>query len=142
MFRIELSPDRPMFVQMKSKRNGSGAPEAVICAGREIPQNLLLLLLSDQTVLFEPDPAKAISHCLEGDVSRLLVDLARLDSAALSALVQLRLLRPAVEMILLDRGEESHCLEGTILQGLPVVRERKRRAFVARGNAPGRRRGL
>ena len=121
MYRVERSPDEPMFRPETSRRLPSPG-EAVVCAGDTIPEEVLLHLVPHRRVIIEPDPARAIALCLEGCPSRLLVDLAPLGPKALSVVAQLRLMRPDLSMVVLVGDEEPARLEGTVLEGTPMMR--------------------
>lgn len=120
MFRIETSPDRPMFV--RGDRPGRRAiGELVACVGRTIEETDLLRAIPHRRVRVEPDPAAAIGLCLEKRVAGLLIDIAPLGPSALSALAQLRLLRPGMPILLLTVDESPTAFQGTVLEGLPVL---------------------
>lgn len=120
MFRIETSPDRPMFVRGARPPEGHGR-ELVACVGDTIAELDLLCAIPHRRVRVEPDAATAISLCLENRAAGLLIDIAPLGAASLSALGQLRLLRPDLPILLLTEEEGAARLEGTLLDGLPVL---------------------
>jgi hypothetical protein len=123
MFRIQRAPDKPMFVESNPDSQQRENGDVVLCAVDPIRLNELVSMVPDHTVRIEPDLSRALQHCLQSHVSRLLVDLTALNATALSALAQLRLLRPEQEIVLIagddDDGETR--LDQTLLEGVPVV---------------------
>lgn len=124
MFRIERSPDRPMFTLRRHEAEPGRTPETVLCAGDTISEEDILRRVPYRRLLIEPDPARAIAGCLSGSASRLVVDLSHLSESALSALIHLRLIRPHLKIVLLEGANGPVRLEGTALDGLPVIRMR------------------
>ena len=118
MFRIERSPDRPMFIPGEDRATGG---EAILCIGDTVDPMELLPRVPHRRVRVESDPAVAIAHCLTKPVRGLVIDLAPLSAHGLSALAQLRLMRPLLPILLITTPADAGTLKGTVLEGLPVL---------------------
>lgn len=124
MQRIVHAPDKPARLS-RSRTKRLKQEETILCVGDSVPLGELLLRIRARRVTVEPVLAEAMQRCLEGNVVRLVVDLADCGPQAFSALAHLRLLRPELSIILVN-WEEPDALERTALQGLPVVSVRRR----------------
>ena len=122
MFRVERSPDRPMFVPGE---DGAARGEAIFCIGDTVDPMELLRRVPHRRMRAEPDPAAAIAHCLSKPVHSLVIDLAPLSARGLSALAQLRLMRPGLRILLVTTPNGAVALKGTVLEGLPVLSPRR-----------------
>lgn len=123
MVRVSRSPDEPMLVEQSSQRK-SGSKDVVLCAGSTSLHELLPLIPS-RTITVEIELAAAMSRCLEGNVSLLVVDVTAVSPSALSALGHLRLIRPEQEILLIHSEEEPPYLDATMLGSVPVVAIRR-----------------
>jgi hypothetical protein len=80
-----------------------------------------MLAVPSGPVMVEPSLAHGIQLCLEGKAASLWVDLHGFGSSALTALVQLRLLRPQQEIVLVQRQDHPIGMTETMLEDLPQV---------------------
>lgn len=96
-------------------------PPTICCVGDSFALEHLMDRVPDPVIILEPSPSEAMRLCLEQAGSRLLIDLASLGPEGLSALVQLRLLRPEQEIVLVGGTEDARHLDESLLGGLPVI---------------------
>ena len=121
MFRVNRSPDQPMFQKRDAEAGPSRPDEVVLCVNDSARLQKLLGLVPAHTVRVETNLSRALQACLENRVSRLLVDMASCGATALSCLVQLRLMRPQQEIVLFQGQEERMHLDQTLLGDVPVL---------------------
>lgn len=81
----------------------------------------LMLAVPTAEVRVEPSLARAVQFCIDGKAGSLWVDLHRFGPEALTALTQLRLLRPELEIVLVQRTADPLGVEETLLADLPQV---------------------
>ncbi|MGD8375570.1 MAG: hypothetical protein PVF68_05465 [Acidobacteriota bacterium] len=96
-------------------------PPTICCVGDSFALEHLMDRMPDPVIVLEPSPSRAMRLCLEQAGSRLVIDLASLGPDGLSALVQLRLLRPEQEIVLVGGAEDARHLDDSLLGGLPVI---------------------
>jgi hypothetical protein len=80
-----------------------------------------MLAVPTAEVIVEPSLARAVQLCIDGTAGSLWVDLYGFGPAALTALTQLRLLRPEQDIVLVQRTTDPISLKETLLEGLPQV---------------------
>jgi len=80
-----------------------------------------MLAVPTAEVRVEPSLACAVQLCLDGMAGSLWVDLHGVGPAALTALTQLRLLRPEQEIVLVQRAADPLNVAETLLADLPQV---------------------
>ena len=96
------------------------APKPLILVTRSQRDDLMLAVPSGK-VTVEPSLARAVQLCIDGMADSLWVDLLGFGPAALTALTQLRLLRPEQEIVLVQRSSDLISVQETLLAGLPQV---------------------
>ena len=95
-------------------------PKPLILVARSQRDDLMLAVPSGK-VTVEPNLARAIQLCIDGNADSLWVDLYGFGPAALTALTQLRLLRPEQEIVLVQRSEDPISVQETLLADLSQV---------------------
>ncbi len=80
-----------------------------------------MLAVPTAEVIVEPSLARAVQLCIDGMAGSLWVDLHGFGPAALTALTQLRLLRPGQKIVLVQRTADPISVKETLLAGLPQV---------------------
>ncbi len=101
-------------------QDGSAARKPHVLVSRSQRDDLMLAVPSGSVVV-EPSLARAIQQCIDGMAASLWVDLHGLGPQSLTALAQLRLLRPEQEIVLVQRCADPLGLDETLLEGLPQV---------------------
>ena len=103
-----------------SSRDGSAARNPLVLVSRSQRDDLMVAVPSCPVVV-EPSLARAIQQSIDGRAASLWVDLHGFGPQSLTALVQLRLLRPEQQIVLVQRCANPIGLDGTLLEGLPQV---------------------
>ena len=111
---------RREYNETLSSRDGSAAPNPLVLVSRSQRDDLMVALPSCPVVV-EPSLARAIQQSIDGRTASLWVDLLGFGPQSLTALVQLRLLRPEQEIVLVQRCADPIGLNDTLLEGLPQV---------------------
>lgn len=101
-------------------RNKSTAPKPLILVAQSQRDDLMLAVPTAE-VRVEPSLARAVQLCIDGTAGSLWVDLHGCGPAALTALTQLRLLRPEQEIVLVQRTADPLSVKETLLADLPQV---------------------
>lgn len=113
------NPQTQTTAPSATRANGT-PPRPLILVARSQRDDLLLAVPTTE-VIVEPSLARAVQLCLDGMAHSLWVDLYGFGPAALTALTQLRLLRPEQEIVLVQRTADPIHVKETLLAGLRQV---------------------
>ncbi len=109
-----------VYNETLSSRDSSAAPYPLVLVSRTQRDDLMVAVPSCPVVV-EPSLARAIQLSIEGRAGSLWVDLYDCGPESLTALVQLRLLRPEQKIVLVQRHADPIGLDNSLLEGLPQV---------------------
>ena len=113
------NPQTQTTAPSATRDNGTTRKPLILVAQSQ--RDDLMLAVPTAEVIVEPSLARAVQLCIDGLAGSLWVDLHGFGPAALTALTQLRLLRPEQKIVLVQRTANPISVKETLLAGLPQV---------------------